>query len=110
MSDSTGSSLSGLAVADCLGMTAALIRWLVSEVTWSVYSKVWEEWFSLVNGMGSAVVDGDDRLLVLYFIGQNVEAGVSVFNRRLVNLGVIACMFVLICCRLLGILVRLWLL
>lgn len=49
-----------------------LIRQTVSEATWPVYSRVWEECFGLVHGLCGAVVEGYDGLLVLYFIGRNV--------------------------------------
>lgn len=70
---------------------ASLVCRSVSETTWSFYSRVWEEWFVLVRGVGGVVSEDDIWLLVLYFIGRNVENRLSVssLNRKLADLALL---------------------
>lgn len=42
-------SLSQLAVEDCFGAVSGWIIRSVSEAMWAAYSKVWQEWLSLVH-------------------------------------------------------------
>lgn len=52
-----------------------------------MYSKTWEEWFGLVHGLDGMAAECEG-FLVLYFIGWNMEMGVSesVLNSKLAGL------------------------
>lgn len=71
-----------------LGTASGLIRQSLSHATWVSYAKVWSEWESLLGRVDTCVQLDDWVTVVLYFLGQLFEGGVSVsgINRRMAAL------------------------
>lgn len=61
-----------------LGVISGWIRRSVTEATWAAYSKVWQEWLTLIHQSDMDQDGPEVRLLVLYFVSRNLENGVSV--------------------------------
>ncbi|XP_040216858.1 integrase/recombinase xerD homolog [Rana temporaria] len=80
--------LSGVAVADSIGIISTWIKKSVSAGTWAAYEKVWLEWSSLVKESEVHLSGPEVRTLVWYFLSRNIEAGVSqsVLDKKLAGL------------------------
>lgn len=69
-------------------IAAGLIRASLSAGTWVAYSKVWREWFSLLEEVGGESTGRDMSLYVSYFVCRNFSQGdsVSSVDRKLAGI------------------------
>ncbi|XP_073470547.1 integrase/recombinase xerD homolog [Aquarana catesbeiana] len=84
----TRDTLSRLAVGDCAGIIEGWIKRSVSENTWASYNRVWQEWISFVQALGEDPVGQGVSSLLLYYVVQKLDEGVSVsrMNTQLAGL------------------------
>lgn len=80
--------MSGSSVGARFEYVMGLVRQAVSVSTWRSYQGVWREWHALVYEVGGCSGLEDRLHILLYFLGKNCEAGVSVsvVNRKMAGL------------------------